>query len=133
DKVVMTYTEAGSGVSPNTLCSAFTTSNSDQSTSAAVTISTANPSALTVAGCTLGTLTLGNQYATTSNLSFATSTISWTASSQTLTIALGTRSGGPATTGKGVGIPRYTPANTITDRAGNAMSATLFNGTNSNF
>ena len=130
DYVVITYSE---GLDPDTLCTTWT-GPGDQTTTATVSISTSD--ALTVGSpcANLGSIALGGNYNTgASTRTFSSSTIAWNESAHTITITLGTPSGGTAGTGVSAAVPVYTPTTSISDPAGNTMNATAVNGTSSRF
>lgn len=66
------------------------------------------------------------------NRTFTSSTVAWNPTTKTLTITLGTLTGGTANTGVGNAVPTYPPVGTITDLAGNTFTATA-TGTSSKF
>ena len=88
----------------------------------------------------VGTVSLNADYVTGGNKTFTgnganASTITWTASTNTLGIKLGTTAAGAGTLATGVvtSIPSYTADAAIQDSAGNAVSTTPVNGTLSRF
>jgi hypothetical protein len=144
DTVSITFSET---ISVGSLCSTWSGNGSNQTLSANndVTVTITNGGVgndvltVTSASCTfhLGSVDLGSTGWVTATRTFSgaggnKSTISWTASTRTLLITLGSASG---SVGSGIGnvTPVYTPSASIADVAGNPMTATPYSGTSSRF
>ena len=118
------------------LCSTWTNDTANQSIASgnAITVTITNSGTndlLTVSSstCTLrfGTVALGADYVSANTTFGTTSTnsrISWTVSTRTLLVTLGSRATGSTNSGVARSTAVYTPSAGITDRAGNAVSGT---------
>ncbi|MGH9281310.1 MAG: Ig-like domain-containing protein [Acidimicrobiales bacterium] len=138
DQIVVTFSEA---MKVSKFCSAWSTDTGNQSLTASndVTVTLADGGSgndsLTVASGTcafnFGTLDLGSgSYVSGSNATFkgsgsSKSTIAWNAAARTLTIVLGSKSGGTTATVSS-STPVYTAPGTLTDPAGNPVSPPTF-------
>lgn len=140
DNLVITYSEK---LDATTFCSTWTnTGNQTLPGQNAVTVQIANTGSndtLTVTGVgsncggsgnfKLGSVTLGGDYVSTTRTFNGTgsgqSQITWNPTAHTLTIMLGTASGG-VNTGVAAGTPTYTPDSALQDLAGNGISTSAF-------
>lgn len=125
DVLTFTFSEA---MKPSTFLAGWT----GASTNVTVTVTAANPGVLTVAsGATqipLGSVNLGKQYATLTQLQFTASPM--VMSGSTVTITMGTLAlGGIQATATGTGTLAWTTPATPTDVAGNALNAGTVNET----
>ncbi len=133
DTVTIVFSEAPK---LSTLCSTWTTqANQTMNTNNQVVVTITDSGTndvLTVTSntCTfnLGSVTLGGNYVTTTRSFSGTGTngrssITWNATSNTLTITLGTANGG-VSTGVAAASPTYTPlpSGVVTDAAGNSLT-----------
>ena len=143
DTVVITYSEL---MDVSTFCAAWANDGNDKAIDgngeATATITNAGTNdVLTVStagsvGCTggfkLGSISLGGDYVsgtrTFSGSGSSTTDIVWDVSSRTLTIELGTQSGGAVNTGILAGTPSYTADTALKDRAGGTMGAGPYTG-----
>ena len=91
------------------------------------------------AGLSVGSVELGGDYVTTtksySGNGSNASTVTWTASSNRLTIRLGSPNGGTSglNTGVAAGFPTYNPASGISDLFGNPIAGSFTSGVASRF
>jgi hypothetical protein len=91
---------------------------------------------VSASGCifNFGSISLGNTgYVTGGNATFSgnggsRTTITWTASTKTLTITLGTKGGSGTTAAVASSTATYTPNSSITDSAGNGSIAAKSTG-----
>jgi hypothetical protein len=137
DKIVVTFSDP---INPQTMCSAWTTSGNQSITGnnqSTVTLSNGASDSIAVSSslCTFnfGTLSLGSTAYTTATQTFAgtganASTITWTASTNTLTIVLGALTGtaSPAVASSAV---TYTPSTNVANANGIAEGGTFTTAT----
>lgn len=129
DTVTVTY---GSQLNVSTICSTWSGNASNQSlTNATVTIANNGSSSgkddlrITSSTCTLqfGTISLGTTSFVSSNVTFANSTIAWTAATNKITITLGTVSG-TVSTRNSTYTATYTPNSALRNSSGATISGT---------
>jgi Chitobiase/beta-hexosaminidase C-terminal domain len=138
DTLAITYSEQ---LDATTFCSSWTNTGNQTLTGASIVAQitdTGSNDTLTItavgaANCGgtgnfhLGSITLGGNYVgATRTFSGAQSQLTWNPTSQTLTVRLGTPSGGIANTGIAVGTPTYTPSSSLEDIAGNTITTSPF-------
>jgi hypothetical protein len=137
DTVTITYSEQLDG---STFCSTWAATGNQTLSGASIVAQIADTGSndtLTItavgANCSgtgnfhLGSITLGGNYVgATQTFSGAQSQLAWNATSHTLTIRLGTPTGGSANTGVPVGTPTYTPSSSLEDIAGNTIATSPF-------
>ncbi len=138
DTLAITYSEQ---LDATTFCSSWTNTGNQTLTGASIVAQitdTGSNDTLTItavgaANCGgtgnfhLGSITLGGNYVgATRTFSGAQSQLTWNPTSHTLTVRLGTPSGGIANTGIAVGTPTYTPSSSLEDIAGNTITTSPF-------
>ena len=138
DTLAITYSEQ---LDATTFCSSWTNTGNQTLTGASIVAQitdTGSNDTLTItavgaANCGgtgnfhLGSITLGGNYVgATQTFSGAQSQLTWNPTSHTLTVRLGTPSGGIANTGIAVGTPTYTPSSSLEDIAGNTITTSPF-------
>jgi hypothetical protein len=137
DTVTITYSEQLDG---STFCSTWAATGNQTLSGASIVAQIADTGSndtltITAVGANcggtgnfhLGSITLGGNYVgATQTFSGAQSQLAWNATSHTLTIRLGTPTGGSANTGVPVGTPTYTPSSSLEDIAGNTIATSPF-------
>jgi hypothetical protein len=132
DTATMTFSEA---LDPSTICASWTATPTTQSVADAVVTFNHSSFQITATSATCGTLNFGtvttpSTYARFgSNLTFTGSTITWNATTNSLTLTIGTLNGGTQRTNVGTGTQNYTAASGVQDFAGAGISITPINGT----
>jgi len=137
DTVTITYSEQLDG---STFCSTWAATGNQTLSGASIVAQIADTGSndtltITAVGANcggtgnfhLGSIALGGNYVgATQTFSGAQSQLAWNATSHTLTIRLGTPTGGSANTGVPVGTPTYTPSSSLEDIAGNTIATSPF-------
>ena len=132
DTATMTFSEA---LDPSTICASWTATPTTQSVNDAVVTFNRSTDQITATSASCGTLNLGtvstpfNYARNLSNLTFSGSTITWNATTNSLTLTIGDLTGGNQRTGVGTGTPNYAAANGVHDFAGAGISTTQISGT----